>query len=94
MDKKSSGLFKVYDFDSSEDEPLSAKTDKKRVVGRTPNQAPVGVGDPIAAHFSNKMAAKQLPPSTTVGRYLSVCEPTFLNLLVVTYFDVYITDLV
>ncbi|KAL5255442.1 hypothetical protein ACHWQZ_G010867 [Mnemiopsis leidyi] len=38
VDKKSS-VFKVYDFDSSEDEPVSKTTEKKRAVGRIPTQS-------------------------------------------------------
>ena len=57
VDKKSS-VFKIYEFDSSEDEPVASKTtEKKRVVGRIPNQT--SGNDPIAAHFSNKIANKQ-----------------------------------
>ena len=67
VDKKSS-VFKVYDFDSSEDEPLATKTtEKKRVVSRIPNQTQPTGNDPIAAHFSNKIANKARN-TVSVGR--------------------------
>ena len=67
VDKKSS-VFKVYDFDSSEDEPLNKTTEKKRVVSRLPSQAQQTGSDPIAAHFSNKIANKQSRNSLSVGK--------------------------
>ena len=61
VDKKASAL-KVYDFDSSEDEPVAPKTEKpiKRPGGRAP---PLGshplppLGGPIAAHIKTTAAA-------------------------------------
>ena len=52
VDKKSS-VFKVYDFDSSEDEPVSKTTEKKRAVGRIPNQSNHGNHGGHGTHSSH-----------------------------------------
>ena len=78
VDKKSS-VFKIYEFDSSEDEPVASKTtEKKRVVGRIPNQT--SGNDPIAAHFSNKIANKQ-SRTISIGKGLLCASSFFLNVV-------------
>ena len=58
VDKKSS-VFKVYDFDASEDEPYGSRVmEKKRLIGGRGGIHPPQ--DPIAVQFSNKPPHKQL----------------------------------